>query len=42
MANIVNEIRNWHLLTDMFGNEYKMHDAVIKQFNLVALQIIPK
>lgn len=34
MANVVNEIKNWHLFTDLFGDEYEMHDAVIKRFDL--------
>ena len=34
MANVVNEIRNWHLFTEKFGEEYQMHDAVIKRFDL--------
>ena len=34
MANVVNEIRNWHLFTEKFGEEYQMHDAVIKRFEL--------
>ncbi len=34
MANVVNEIKNWHLFTDVFGDEYEMHDAVIKRFDL--------
>ena len=34
MENVVNEIKNWHLFTDVFGEEYEMHDAVIKRFDL--------
>lgn len=34
MANVINEIKNWHLFTDKFGSEYEMHDAVIKRFDL--------
>ena len=34
MANVINEIKNWHLFTDKFGEEYQMHDAVIKRFDL--------
>lgn len=34
MDNVVNEIKNWHLFTDKFGNKYEMHDAVIKRFDL--------
>lgn len=34
MANVINEIKNWHLFTEKFGTDYLMHDAVIKQFNL--------
>ena len=34
MANVVNEIKNWHLFTDLFGDKYDMHDAVIKRFDL--------
>ena len=33
MANN-NVIKNWHLLTDKFGDDYQMHDAVIKRFDL--------
>lgn len=34
MANVVDEIKNWHLFIDKFGDEYQMHDAVIKRFDL--------
>ena len=34
MANVINEIKNWHLFTEKFGEKYEMHDAVIKRFNL--------
>lgn len=34
MANLLTEIKNWHLLTDVFGEKYTMHDAVIKRFDL--------
>lgn len=34
MAGVVNEIKNWNLFTDLFGDEYDMHDAVIKRFDL--------
>lgn len=34
MENVINEIKNWHLFTDVFGDEYEMHDAVIKRFDL--------
>ena len=34
MTNVVNEIKNWHLFTEKFGEEYQMHDAVIKRFDL--------
>ena len=34
MTGVVNEIKNWHLFTDVFGDEYDMHDAVIKRFDL--------
>lgn len=34
MTNVVNEIKNWNLFTDLFGDEYDMHDAVIKRFDL--------
>lgn len=34
MANVLNEIKNWHLFTEKFGEEYQMHDAVIKRFDL--------
>lgn len=34
MANVINEIKNWQLFTEKFGEGYEMHDAVIKQFNL--------
>ena len=34
MAGVVNEISNWSLFTDLFGDEYDMHDAVIKRFDL--------
>lgn len=34
MTNVVNEIKNWHLFIDVFGDEYDMHDAVIKRFDL--------
>lgn len=34
MADVVNEISNWSLFTDLFGDEYDMHDAVIKRFDL--------
>ena len=34
MANVLNEIKNWHLFTEKFGEEYLMHDAVIKRFDL--------
>jgi len=28
----MNEIKDWHLFTDVFGEKYTMHDAVIKRF----------
>ena len=34
MTNIINEIKNWHQFTEKFGEEYQMHDAVIKRFDL--------
>lgn len=34
MANVINEIKNWNLFTDVFGEEYTMHDAVINRFDL--------
>lgn len=34
MANVVNEIKNWHLFTEKFGEDYQLHDAVIKRFDL--------
>ena len=34
MTDVVNEIKNWHLFIDVFGDEYDMHDAVIKRFDL--------
>jgi hypothetical protein len=34
MANVINEIKNWCLFTEKFGEEYQMHDAVIKRFDL--------
>lgn len=34
MANEINEIKNWHLFTEKFGDGYEMHDAVIKRFDL--------
>ena len=34
MANVINEIKNWHLFTEVFGEKYMMHDAVIKGFDL--------
>lgn len=33
MTNAINEIKNWHLFREKFG-EYLMHDAVIKRFDL--------
>ena len=30
----MNEIKNCHLFTDVFGEEYTMHDAVINRFDL--------
>ena len=33
MTNIINEIKNWHQFTEKFGEEYQMHDAVIKRFD---------
>ena len=33
MANVINEIKNWHQFTEKFGKEYQMHDAVIKRFD---------
>ena len=33
MTNIINEITNWHQFTEKFGEEYQMHDAVIKRFD---------
>ena len=26
-------IKNWHLFTDKFGNDYRLHDAVVKRFD---------
>lgn len=34
MANVINEIKNWHQFTEKFGESYQMHDAVIKRFDL--------
>ena len=34
MANVTSEIKNWHLFTDVLGDDYEMHDAVIKRFDL--------
>lgn len=34
MDSIFKEIKNWHLFTETFGDEYTMHDAVIKRFDL--------
>ena len=34
MANVFNEIKNWHQFIEKFGEEYQMHDAVIKRFDL--------
>ena len=34
MADVINEIKNWHQFTEKFGEEYQMHDAVIKRFDL--------
>lgn len=34
MANVIHEIKNWHLFIEKFGEEYLMHDAVIKRFDL--------
>ncbi len=31
---VFNEIKNWHLFTEKFGEEYLMHDASIKRFDL--------
>ena len=31
---VFNEIKNWHLFTKKFGDEYTMHDASIKRFDL--------
>ncbi len=31
----IRDIENWNLFTEKFGEEYLLHDAVIKQFNLV-------
>lgn len=33
MADVINEIKNWHQFTEKFGEEYQMHDAVIKRFD---------
>ena len=30
---VFNEIKNWHLFTEKFGEEYLMHDASIKRFD---------
>lgn len=34
MVTLINEIKNWHQFTEKFGEEYQMHDAVIKRFDL--------
>ena len=34
MNPVFNEIKNWHLFTEKFGEEYTMHDASIKRFDL--------
>lgn len=31
---VFNDIKNWHLFTEKFGDEYLMHDASIKRFDL--------
>lgn len=31
---VFNEIKNWHLFTEKFGEKYTMHDASIKRFDL--------
>jgi len=40
MANVINEIKNWHLFTEKFGDRYDMHDAVIKRFDLNENELI--
>lgn len=40
MANVMSEIKNWHLFTETFGEEYMMHDAVIKRFDLNGDELI--
>ena len=34
MNPVFNEIKNWHLFTEKFGDEYLMHDASVKRFDL--------
>ena len=32
--SIFNEIKNWHLFTEKFSEDYLMHDVSIKRFDL--------
>lgn len=32
--SIFNEIKNWHLFTEIFSEDYLMHDVSIKRFDL--------
>jgi hypothetical protein len=34
MNPVFNKIKNWHLFTEKFGDDYLMHDASIKRFDL--------
>ena len=34
MDPVFKEIKNWQLFVDKFGEDYSMHDAVVKRFDL--------
>lgn len=34
MEPVFNEIKNWQLFVNKFGEDYSMHDAVVKRFDL--------
>ncbi len=36
------EIKNWQLFVDKFGENYSMHDAVVKRFDLNEDELVEK
>ena len=35
MTNVINELKDWHLFTDKFGDEYEMHQLWLNFLNYI-------